>query len=135
MENVSENNECNNANTLLAVVKHSLTLKCYKNKENLPYLAHVFDVYGNPKYDLLYDVFDPENGNIVWNFTNTDKDKTMAFKKGILNRIKLLIKCVKTKIKKDKKMGNINNVPLWGKEKTDAFSFIANVPKFRIYYR
>lgn len=77
--------------------------------------------------------FDPENGNIVWNFTNTDK--IMEFKKGILNRIKILIKGVKTKIKKDEKMGNINNLPLWGKEKTDAFSFIANVPKFRIYYR
>lgn len=117
------------------VVKHSLVLKCYENKENLHYLAHIFDVVGNPKYDLLYDVFNADKGTIVWNFTNTDKDKIMAFKKGILNRIKLLKKEVKSKIKKDEKMGSINNVPLCGKQKMDALSFIENVPKFRIYYR
>jgi hypothetical protein len=135
MKETLNNAEGSNSAKPVLVVKHSLIFKCYKNRENLPYLAHVFDVVGNPKYDLLYDVFDPENGTIVWNFTNTDKDKIMEFKKGILKRIKILIKGVKTKIKKDEKMGSINNVPLWGKEKTDAFSFIANIPKFRIYFR
>jgi len=116
-------------------MKASLTLKCYKNKENLPYLAHIFDIYGNPKYNLLYDVYDQENGTILWNFTNKNKEFCMLFKKDILNRIKILIKGVKKKIKKDENEGRINNIPLFGKEKTDAFSFISNVPKFRIYYR
>jgi len=135
MNKISKEPQGNEANTLLAVVKHSLTLKCHTNKENLPYLAHIFDVQGNPNYDFLYDVFNADKGTIVWNFTNENKDKIMLFKKGILNRIKILKKGVKSKMKKDEKMGNINNVALWGKEKIDAFSFIGNVPKFRIYYR
>jgi hypothetical protein len=117
----------------VSVSKKSLILKCYKNKNNLSFLAPIFDVYGNPTYDCLYDCFSQKNGTIKWGTSNIND--ALQLKKLIKNRIKLLIKKTKEKIAKDKKMGNMNNVPLFGKHKQDAKKFIKAPPMFRIYYR
>jgi len=113
--------------------KKSLILKCYKNKDNLKFLASTFDVNGNRQYDCLYDIFSENTGTIKW--TPTDIDDALELKKRIKSRINLLMKTTKEKIAKDKIMGHINNIPLWGSSKIDAEQFVRNPPMFRIYYR
>jgi len=102
-----------------------LVLQCYENTCSLNILAR----YLSNNWKTMPDIWHPTEGYIKWGISEYDD---INFKKEVIRcEIARVLEYAKNKLENDEKMGNINNIVLFGKTKIDIVLLVNKPPYYK----